>query len=114
MTEVCLGCGSQCEQQHTCPGCYARLVRCIDVFGYWPMEVSLSPAALLHVETAIRDYLTSVDLTGQPRQELANAANLIRAFLQHQSASSGGYTPAAAQVATLPGRSEKAESWMDE
>lgn len=57
VTTVCLGCGAKHLTATECATCHARLVRCLDVFKHWPLETSLSPAALLHVRNAVSFYM---------------------------------------------------------
>lgn len=84
MSEICLGCGNECRTQVDCAECYRRLERCLNVFGHWPLELALSPAALLQIETAIRSILPKVDDSVQG--ELSNAVSIIRAYLQRVAA----------------------------
>lgn len=49
---------------------------------YWPLEVEVSPAAMHHVEAAIRDYL-KYEASGKAAPELFSLANQIRACLHH-------------------------------
>ena len=49
----------------------------------WPLEESLTPAALSHVEAAVRAYVPTVTLPVNLKTELENLANAIRAMLQH-------------------------------
>ncbi len=54
--------------------------------GYvsWPYENSMTPAALAHVETAVRQYHADHLPHDTPVSiELQNLANELRAFLQH-------------------------------
>ncbi len=52
---------------------------------YWPMEEMLSPAAMAHIENAIRTYEPddAHPLAGNTREEILDCANKIRACLQH-------------------------------
>lgn len=58
---------------------------------HWPMEGFISPAALAHVEKAIRSHvagryngkLTGADMSPQQERELILLANNIRSHLQH-------------------------------
>ena len=105
MSTVCLGCGSSCEAPEKCERCHALLVKCLDVYGHWPLETSITAATLLHVETAIREYLhTSASSVGDTeRNELYNTANTIRAFLQ--SAVRERHVPAA--------KDKEDTAWLD-
>ena len=56
------------------------------VSGYvtWPYENSMTPAALAHVETAVRQYREQHMPNDSPVSiELLNLANELRAYLQH-------------------------------
>jgi hypothetical protein len=87
-SEICLGCGT--EYVGDCEACYQRLSRCLNVFAHWPMETSMTPAALAHVEAAIREYLDNDRAQGvEPKvveAELVLCASHIRAYLQHVAA----------------------------
>ena len=53
---------------------------------YWPLELSLSPAALHAVEMAVRAHLSlsrGGPMSERTQNELALLANTIRAHLQH-------------------------------
>lgn len=53
------------------------------VFGYWPLEESLTYPALAAIEAAIRSHLKHERLPTEIAAELHNTANIIRALLQH-------------------------------
>jgi hypothetical protein len=95
-TQVCVGCGS--EYVGDCEACYERLKRCVNVFAHWPMETSATPAALYHVEAAIRFYLSHrMERDGMKerpelRAELQLIATNIRAYLQHVAAGLNVFT----------------------
>ena len=77
---ICLGCGASYEKD--CEACYARLARCVNIFGYWPLATSLSVAALTHVERAIESYVQGMGSEYLGGTELTNCAANIRAYLQ--------------------------------
>jgi hypothetical protein len=93
---ICIGCGTKHLSELDCPVCYARLARCLDVFKHWPLETSLTPAALEHVQAAIELYLDSDEMRlsrytrkasyQEVENELTNLAAIIRAYLQHVAA----------------------------
>lgn len=93
----CLGCGTIYAEGADCEVCYARLARCLDVFGHWPMECSVSAAALHHIESAIREYLDNDRTKGvdpvEVETELTTVANQIRAYLQHVAAGLNAFKP---------------------
>jgi hypothetical protein len=49
---------------------------------HWPLELSLTPAALHRIEIEVRDALDMLD-DGPVTTELANLCSTIRAHLQH-------------------------------
>lgn len=79
---TCLGCGGI-----TCQVCEDKS-NALTTLSHWPLEVSVSRAALIAVEEGIRMVLprgypnTSPELDA----ELNNLANIIRAHLQHAPA----------------------------
>lgn len=92
---ICLGCGTEHLVGADCEVCYARLRRCLDKFKHWPMETSITPAALVHVERAVREYIAKEGIQfgdGQHAIELMNLANGIRAYLQHVVAGRDAFT----------------------
>jgi hypothetical protein len=60
-------------------------------YDHWPLEVSLTPSALKHVELALEQYLgmdadhryLALRVPAGPRAELWNTCNILRAHLQH-------------------------------
>lgn len=89
---VCLGCGALHESSADCEVCYARLVRCLEVFVHWPLEVSISPAALAEVELAIRNHLNREGgLSSRVEAELSNMVNIMRSYLQQVAAGLKAY-----------------------
>lgn len=81
----CLGCGEHTDSDD-CETCFARLARCLDQFGHWPMETSISPAALEEIRYAIDwwvDSGPSSQIHGKLEDELRNISILIRSHLQH-------------------------------
>lgn len=83
---VCLGCGGEHAAEMECMTCHQRLMRCLDVFKHWPLETSLSPAALLAVGEAIANWLI-YEQDGNPQSrvvgELESLQAHINAYLQH-------------------------------
>lgn len=73
---TCLGCaGVVCQVCEDKSNALTKL-------SHWPLEVSVSPAALIEIEAAIRAH----DAPMAPAAldtELMNVANIIRAHLQH-------------------------------
>lgn len=61
---------------------------CIQEATHWPLECSLTPAALAVVEVAVREHLKLYPMTHKPRvaNELTNLTSVIRAHLQHIAA----------------------------
>lgn len=90
---TCLGCGGI-----VCQVCEDKS-NALTKLSHWPLEVSVSRAALAEIETAIRERDVPW-ATAALDAELENLANIIRAHLQHPAA------PA------LPGRSEVEEDWL--
>lgn len=56
---------------------------------HWPLDFTLSPAALAEVECAVRTYLDDTGRgalkRGKVHNELVNLANAIRSLLQHMA-----------------------------
>lgn len=91
----CLGCGTQHFDGADCEVCFARLSRCLNVFGHWPMETSLTPAALVEVQEALQQYLSNFDIGPLPQNvetELNGLVSNIRSYLQHVAAGMGAYS----------------------
>lgn len=65
---ICLGCGAKCKCQEPA------------TFPTWPLEASLSHAALERIGAAIEDYLSGYT-TRDPTGELQNLVNVIQNFL---------------------------------
>lgn len=63
----------------------AQVLDCIRKYTHWPMECSLTPAALAFVESAVRDHIKRYPLAHKPgvALELANLVSNIRSHLQH-------------------------------
>lgn len=74
---TCLGCGGV-----VCQVCEDRARKVIEM-SHWPLETSISRAALAEVETAIRLHNLAPAAIDA---ELINLANIIRAHLQHHPA----------------------------
>lgn len=75
---TCLGCGGV-----VCPVCEDRAKAIIE-HSHWPLETSISRAALDEVESAIRIRLHDfAKMEAFVRSELENLANVIRSHLQH-------------------------------
>lgn len=78
---TCLGCGGVVCQ--VCEDKSNALTR----LSHWPLEVSVSRAALLEVEALVRAGLQdNVGYADNTYAELQNIANIIRAHLQHEPA----------------------------
>lgn len=83
MTAICLGCGQPYPTAAYCPDCERKAVRVIEQ-SHWPLETSLSLAALMVIETAVRSLIpANYEATPELDTELENLANVIRAHLQH-------------------------------
>ena len=80
MSEPCLGCGRPVTG--ACTSCEAAARNVLEVEKHWPLETSITPAALAHVEAALTRYLER-EAPGASRAELENLENLIRSHLQH-------------------------------
>lgn len=84
-TTTCLGCGAKLVGA-LCSDCEHKAAQIIQQ-SHWPLETSLSPHALAHVEAAIELYMDNDRTQGvEPRAveiELTNLASNIRAHLQH-------------------------------
>jgi hypothetical protein len=95
-TTVCLGCGTEHFADADCEVCYARLQRCLSVFKHWPMETSITPAALVHVQRAVERYIQQEGIEfgdGQHAIELMNLRSHIRSYLQHVAAGRDAFKP---------------------
>lgn len=78
---TCLGCGGV-----VCQVCEDRARKVIEM-SHWPLETSISRAALAVLEQLIRqDFLGTEPHDTAVSMELANVANIIRAHLQHHPA----------------------------
>lgn len=83
---TCLGCGGV-----VCQVCEDKSNAFTEQYKYWPLEVSVSRAALEEVQTAVDLYINEIELSGyfgerpQLHDELTNLVNVIRAHLQHPS-----------------------------
>lgn len=78
---TCLGCGGI-----TCQVCEDKS-NALTALSHWPLEVSVSRAALVVIEELVRvDYLGSEPGGSPIAMELENLANIIRAHLQHKPA----------------------------
>lgn len=71
---TCLGCGGV-----VCQVCEDKS-NALTKLSHWPLEVSVSRAALAEIETAIRLHNLAPAAIDA---ELMNVANIIRAHLQH-------------------------------
>lgn len=84
----CIGCGRPAPAD-VCDACERAELAHVDAFGTWPVGVSATPPALHAIEAAVREYLFTRAGSTLPESvqiELANAANSIRAYLQHIAA----------------------------
>lgn len=70
---TCLGCGGV-----ACQVCEDRARKVIEQ-SHWPLETSVSRAALEHIALLIREFQREPSV----RAELDNLHSLIRAHLQH-------------------------------
>jgi hypothetical protein len=79
---TCLGCGGI-----TCQVCEDKS-NALTRLSHWPLEVSISRAALVDVQSAIGHYLANygINMPAATIGELENLANIIRAHLQHEPA----------------------------
>lgn len=78
--KLCLGCGKSYDP--LCADCEAAAAKIIAA-SHWPMETSLTPAALAHVESAVRERLVNDRVPRALHTELHNLVANIRAHLQH-------------------------------
>lgn len=81
---VCLGCGGLYPEGATCAPCDEKARALYQ--HHWPLETSISPAAMAHLSAATRLYLREhmVPSVGGAYGELENLANTLDAFLQRQ------------------------------
>jgi hypothetical protein len=85
---TCLGCGGQTYTNGDCPKCDDCAARLI-ASSHWPLEVSLSLAALVEVEEAIGIHVEDIEtqkfFEERPSLliELQNLRNNIRSHFQH-------------------------------
>jgi len=84
--DICLGCGNTFLGAY-CPQCEAAAGLLIQT-SHWPLETSLSPAALSVVENGVRIMLERAPWGNSPaeqrvKNELHNLAANIRSHLQH-------------------------------
>jgi hypothetical protein len=93
--DICLGCGNTYLGAY-CLECEALAAGLIQT-SHWPLETSLSPAALSAIETGVRIMLERLPYEGQTSNELHNLANNIRAHLQHARAAQRKATSASTE-----------------
>ena len=83
VVSLCIGCGQDYDGQD-CLRCSAAISGALLKYEHWPLEATLTAAALTHVELAFREYLDRHPEVIHPaRTELLNIANTVRAYFQH-------------------------------
>lgn len=84
---VCLGCGERYDGGE-CEPCYVKFKE-LAVTSHWPMETSVSLAALEVIGEAIDNELHGFEVSGYYEErpklhtELSNLVSYIRAHIQH-------------------------------
>lgn len=104
-TDICLGCGNPYIGAF-CPECEIAAGVLIQS-SHWPLETSLSPAALSAVETGVRIMLErapwgDTEAERAVQGELHNLASNIRSHLQHVQAANWEKVRVARKAAGAP------------